>query len=369
MSIKPRIQIIDFLRGLSCLGILLFHVRIDLWIGWIRITSYPDEYSAFDHLIKWLSVPAPFLGYSILLFFIISGFCIHFPNQGIISNPNWKSYFLRRFFRIYPPYIIAIIFSAVISFVCSKLWLDSTWNLERIFRVVTLSQNYSPNNGQFLCNPSLWTIPLEIEFYLLYPLAFFIFSRLRSISVLLLTLSLSTVSVYLIEYGFAWISYTALFFWPVWLLGAKVAEFYNRKISIKTMSNIKILLILITSLGVSLYSRYVFTEWWVQYVTWTFFYLVFFVYCVFNASKIHSMIGYKLFNVISWIGKISFSLYLIHYPLFKLIGYFHVEIFGSKPSNFLITLIYIFPVIFIAWLFFIFIENPIHQWSKKFRYN
>ena len=47
MTQTCRIPVIDFLRGLSCLGVLLYHVRVELWIGWWRITSYPHEYSSF----------------------------------------------------------------------------------------------------------------------------------------------------------------------------------------------------------------------------------------------------------------------------------------------------------------------------------
>ena len=79
------------------------------------------------------------------------------------------------------------------------------------------------------------------------------------------------------------------------------------------------------------------------------------------------MLANRLTKAVSWIGKISFSLYLIHFPLFKLFGYLHREIFEEKPANFLISLIYLLPVILIARLFFRWVEDPIHQWSKKKR--
>ena len=63
---KPELKLLTS-WGLSCLGILLYHVRIDLWIGWWRVTSYPQEYSAFAKAMAWFSIPTPFWD-TILLF-------------------------------------------------------------------------------------------------------------------------------------------------------------------------------------------------------------------------------------------------------------------------------------------------------------
>ena len=114
-------------------------------------------------------------------------------------------------------------------------------------------------------------------------------------------------------------------------------------------------------------SRYQNWETWTQYFAWTAFYSFFFIFCLSHAGLLNRMIGNRLMKAVSWIGKISFSLYLIHFPLFKLFGYLHREIFEEKPANFLISLFYLLPVILIAWLFFRWVEDPIHQWSKKKR--
>ena len=69
MNTNQRIEVVDLLRGLSCLGVLLYHVRVDLWIGWWRITSYPQEYSAFAKAMAWLSIPTPFWDMPFYYFF------------------------------------------------------------------------------------------------------------------------------------------------------------------------------------------------------------------------------------------------------------------------------------------------------------
>ena len=130
----------------------------------------------------WLGFPSPPHSWDMQLssFFLISGFCIHYPNTIKNARPSWKTYLIRRFWRIYPAYFAALVLTVGISYLCLTLWGDKTWDVSKILRVATLTQNYPPGNGQFLSNPSLWTIPLEIEFYLLYPLAFLFFSSNRT---------------------------------------------------------------------------------------------------------------------------------------------------------------------------------------------
>jgi len=364
MKNSERIPVIDFLRGLSCLGVLLYHVRVDLWIGWWRITSYPQEYSSFAKAMAWLSIPTPFMGYAVVLFFLISGFCIHYPNTSGNIRSSWRTYFIRRFWRIYPAYFAALLLTVCISYLCLNLWEDKTWDVSRILRVATLTQNYPPESGQFLSNPSLWTIPLEIEFYFLYPIAFLFFSTLKTYLLLSLAFLTSGLSILLSYQGYQWLTFTALFLWPSWLIGAWVAKLYRDQ----KLNQIKLGYLLPLaglSLGVSLMSRYQNWETWTQYFAWTAFYSFFFIFCLSQPKFIKQMIGIRLMRAVSWIGKISFSLYLVHFPIFRLIGYLHREIFEEKPVNFLIPLFYLFPVIFLAWIFFKWVEEPIHRWSKR----
>ena len=314
--------------------------------------------------MAWLSIPTPFLGYAILLFFLISGFCIHYPNTLSDSKPCWKIYFKRRFWRIYPTYLIAILLTSVISYFCHIQWGDIDWNFERILRVATVSQNYPPGNGQFLTNPSLWTIPLEIEFYVLYPLAFFCILKFGFFTLLILSVGFSVLGIYLTKIGLHWVSFTSLFLWPSWLLGAWIASLHREN----KLSKLKILpvsSILILFLIIALASRLQKWEEWTQYAGWTGFYFALFLVFLHFEKSISRRRENLFLKLLAWLGQISFSLYLIHFPLFKLFGFMHRSYFDEKPANFLISLAYLIPVCLLAWIFYRLIELPIHKWSKR----
>ena len=65
------------------------------------------------------------------------------------------------------------------------------------------------------------------------------------------------------------------------------------------------------------------------------------------------------------LGKISFSLYLIHYPLLQVCGLEWEKQFGSKPSNFLITLAFCALTILIANVFYLLVEKPSHLLARR----
>jgi peptidoglycan/LPS O-acetylase OafA/YrhL len=361
---SERIPIIDMLRGLSCIGVLLYHLRVDLWIGWWRIRSYPEEYSSFAKAVAWLSIPTPFMGYAVLLFFLISGFCIHYPNTISNAQPNWKDYLIRRFWRIYPSYFAALIITACISYFCYIIWEDNNWDLDRILRVATLSQNYPPRNGQFLSNPSLWTIPLEVEFYILYPLVFYLIAKSRIKTLVFIATVMCSSSVVLNIQGISWPSFTSLFLWPSWLLGVWIAQWERKKQLTKLNTKI---MVLPTGFSLLLALFSILESWvfWLQYLAWTVFYFLLFILCLNNTNLFIHSISKRFYKFISWIGKMSFSLYLIHFPVFKLFGHLHTEIWNEKPANFLISLAYLLPTGFLGWLFFIWVEEPIHRWSRQ----
>jgi peptidoglycan/LPS O-acetylase OafA/YrhL len=64
-------------------------------------------------------------------------------------------------------------------------------------------------------------------------------------------------------------------------------------------------------------------------------------------------------------GTVSYSLYLLHFPLFKIAGHTWIAVFESKPESFLIPSIATFLVIPFAWVFYRFVELPTHRFARN----
>lgn len=162
-----RIDFLDYVRGIAVLSVFLFHA-----LG----PSYGTGSLQWNCLFRDFRVP---LGFDLLLpfhmgwmgvpiFFVVSGFCIHvsFQQQG----REWGIFFLRRFFRLYPAYLAALV-------LCIVLNTAGTRNL--VFQFVThalLIHNYSAQ-AYYGINSSFWTIAIEVQLYLLYPLLLLLVNR------------------------------------------------------------------------------------------------------------------------------------------------------------------------------------------------
>ena len=63
-------------------------------------------------------------------------------------------------------------------------------------------------------------------------------------------------------------------------------------------------------------------------------------------------------------GTVSYSLYLIHFPLFKLAGSVWFQLYGSKPESFLVPTLATVLVVPLAWVFYRLIELPSHELGR-----
>ena len=110
----------------------------------------------------------------VLIFFTISGFLIF---SSFDRNKNIKKYFFNRFVRLFPALwlcflcTVALLFSFnIISIFDFFGWTMLKWSLTQI----TFFQFWTPDIlrtwGVGIPNGSLWTIPVELQFYVILPL-------------------------------------------------------------------------------------------------------------------------------------------------------------------------------------------------------
>ena len=146
---------------------------------------------AVVHVFHIMEIETSWLGSFILhlfylfpgvpIFFFISGFLI---SRSYENNSCLKEFFINRVLRLYPGLIVCVAFSIVVVMVSGYLqgkgvqWFE----LGLLFLAkITVFQFYNPEfmraYGDGVLNGSLWTITVEIQFYLLIPVLFFLLSR------------------------------------------------------------------------------------------------------------------------------------------------------------------------------------------------
>lgn len=183
-SNQPRLEYIDGLRALAALWVALHHVVE---------TSVPSEMLKIPVLGP--VVASLFLGqFPVMLFLMLSGFCLYYPYVRKSAQPEFSGYlaFLRRrWTRIAPPFLWAGAFCLPLAaFPALQVgkWADvGTLDLDVIASHLLLLHNLIPTHAAKIDYP-MWSIGLEWQLYLLFPLMVWAFRYFGAIQTLGATL-------------------------------------------------------------------------------------------------------------------------------------------------------------------------------------
>lgn len=136
-----------------------------------------------NHLSPVLDITDFFPG--VLMFFTISGFLIF---ASFDRNNNLRKYFYNRFLRIFPALWLCFFFTVIllISFdIIRGTDFFGTTMMKWSFAQITFFQFWTPDIlrpwGVGTPNGSLWTIPVEIQYYILLPGMVLLFKNIRLI--------------------------------------------------------------------------------------------------------------------------------------------------------------------------------------------
>lgn len=133
--------------------------------GWIRSAILPEGH--------WLSNIVAEMGHcGVAGFFVLSGYIL----AHVYRNRAWSTqeFFVNRFARIYPLYLLGLIFTLPMDWVSPGMPAEG--RSEALGLSVVLQQSWLPfSNGRF--NGPGWTLSVEALFYALFPVFFFIWRR------------------------------------------------------------------------------------------------------------------------------------------------------------------------------------------------
>lgn len=174
-----RYESLDHWRGAACLGVVVFHATMQV-AGPVAAPAAEGWWGSLGALLLtctsrlWIGVPA---------FFVISGYCIIATiDSRRRRGEGLTEYLRRRFWRIYPPYWIALMVSVMIvaafeSTSLHAIFADGIFTVPHLASLspwqwlgnLSLTETWrAPLAGGHGVNflPNTWTLNYEEQFYL-----------------------------------------------------------------------------------------------------------------------------------------------------------------------------------------------------------
>lgn len=372
MQTLPRhLPVLDTVRGVAILMVFLYHAmgaswgQFSLrWDGWL-----PDLEVARSYLAL---VPLTFGKYGVAVFFVVSGFCIHLSHARS-SQPGWRRFFYRRFFRIYPPYALALVFFAV---AWPWTWLDFATTEGQVQWALHALALHNLLNWTFLgINPSFWSIAVEVQLYAIYPLLLWLASRWgwgRSLIVAgVLEVGLRAWDSYLLCQGGEplprVLADSPFAYWLGWALGAYLAEtaLAGKR---NFLANLPFWPLALVAFVAGFFLP-----------TAGFCFLLFALLTAVALAK-HVENGWVLVPSSLWpgwlgrhlrhLGLVSYSFYLLHEPLLDPIQDFYRWLTGEVTQHGLVNLgaclLLYFPILWVSYGFFCWVEQPAIELGKRY---
>jgi peptidoglycan/LPS O-acetylase OafA/YrhL len=329
MKARKRFHSLDTMRGFAV-----------FFVCWFHFTN--NEVFLSDE--SWLRLSGKYGFIGIDIFFVISGFILtHVLLSSNYSLKSFRKFMAHRLIRLEPPYIASI----VIILILNRLSEMSPYFLgdEQVLDIGQISSHIGYLTGLLefkWLNPVYWTLGIELQFYLLIGVIFPLLITLKSgivIPIILLSFFGFT------GVGDPWI----LKYLPVFVIGMIASLYHNNIIKLSTLLISASVVLLVMMASGEILSAFV---------------ALLSALCIF--CKVLNYV-----KVFSYLGTISYSLYLMHIP----IGVRVISIGQRLDANdnvffqvFILFIALLLSIIASALLHY-FVEKPSISWAKRFPYN
>jgi peptidoglycan/LPS O-acetylase OafA/YrhL len=385
MNDKYRVSSLDSIRGIAAFSVLLFHCYLLSHDFKRQIDNVIETYG-----FPWGSSLSLYMNLftsgrsAVIIFFVLSGFVLTLSLLN--RKQSYKKFILSRIFRIYPVLAISVILSYLLhAFIGNNqvpAITNSDWYQFWVAPPIALTikdlsghlalTGISPN--QIYLNGPIWSLSHETRFYFIFPLLVLLFYKSKEpakfiILGIILSIAGGMAASFLIlaKYvtvgpsGFAeatlLYSFVQTIYFLIFLIAGVFLAIRREKIYIliNKLPNIAKSSLLIISLICLFYYDSQYSDF-VDYLRGIGAFIL-----IALAFSWHSLEKFLASPTLLWLGKISYSLYLVHW----LVIYSMSELFGNIFPLWIFISIIIIASLICAELMSRFVENPCLNLGKK----
>lgn len=309
---EERLSTVDALRGFASFAVCWYHLT----------DPYPrGSVVQRSGMIGWFGVE---------IFFVISGFVIPWAmNRSDYRLSDFRFFVWKRVVRLDPPYLVSILLILAIGFLMAmRNGLAYSVSIPRL--VAHLAYANVIFDLPWL-NPVYWTLAVEFQYYLLIGLAYPWLKRVSAWSLLSTAIIVCLVALALPHDRYVFHHL------PLFYMG--VIAFYVRSGRLSAPKAIVLLVCFaVASLGI--------VGYWQTYAG--------------LATALLIMFANVTWRPLLYLGTISYSLYLLHYPVSTL-AIAATRRFLPRVAGLFVALL---ACIVAAHLFHRFVEHPAQKWSR-----
>ncbi len=333
--IRERLAIIQTLRGVAALCVVVGHFLSDLSLN-----------------VGFFKVLAPDPGLGVTIFFVISGFVLPWSLWTSGYTPtSYLRFILKRVVRLDPPYFASIALALVLGY------LSNLSPLHRGAPFAVSSSQLLLHIGYLNCffgsKPWIigvyWTLAIEFQYYLILGVIFpWIMSRNRLL-----------FAGFVAICGLSQIAFSNRAFlpfnWPLFLMGIVVFRYKARLIQAPEA----IAWILAFSCWVALVFPMGLGGNWTLAIE----------HAAIGAVSALTIAYLEYGNrVVTFLGNISYSLYLLHWPIGIRFLYWGARHADNPFSALLVVIVATAVSIVCAYFMYRYIERPAMRWAGSIRY-
>lgn len=360
-----RLDFVEGMRGLAALYVVLGH-----FVSMVDPRFVVGGRAASPAWLRPFLAPFLYGHLAVAAFIVISGFCLQWSlfrsGHGTLPAAGLRRFFRRRAMRILPAYYACLALSILVTATVTVRYagtmpFDTYLPLSRetVLSHVLLVHNLSPDH-MYKLNGVLWSIAIEAQLYLVFPLLVWSLWRWGRPATLVGALIVAGAALWLVPGA------GKLYFWFLPLFGAGMAAAHlafrpdlRRGVRPNAASLLAVALVGLTLLGTLGKIMIAWTDLAFGFAVAAFLYRV----VVAPGSLSERLLAWR---PLVGLGVFSYSLYLVHHPMLQVFWSLKPHVFVSSRASLAYLLVVALPLIVaFAWGFAQLFERPFMARAKR----